>query len=104
MKILAIDKILPDATSEEILNNLPEETRAVWGLYQKGFVREMYFRTEGTPGAVLILECEDIEHARMVVSTLPLVKKNLIDFDLYALGFYAPLATLFAEDKKETEE
>ena len=94
MKILAIDKILPEATEEKIKVHLKEEALKAWELYNSGVFREMYFRTD-RGGAVIIMECEDLEAAKKVVSNLPIVKAGLVDFDLIPLGPFLPLATLF---------
>ncbi|MEM8831124.1 MAG: superoxide dismutase [Cyanobacteria bacterium P01_G01_bin.19] len=94
MKILAIDKILPEATEEKIKVHLKEEALKAWELYNSGVFREMYFRTD-RGGAVIIMECEDLAAAKKVVSDLPIVKAGLVDFDLIPLGPFLPLATLF---------
>ena len=96
MKILAIDKILPGATEEKIKIHLKEEAAKAWELYSAGVFREMYFRTD-RGGAVLIMECADLEEAKKVLDTLPLVKTGLVDFDLIPLGAFVPLATLFEQ-------
>ena len=96
MKILAIDKILPEATEEKIKVHLKEEALKAWELYNSGVFREMYFRTD-RGGAVIIMECEDLEAAKKVVSDLPIVKAGLVDFDLIPLGPFLPLATLFEQ-------
>lgn len=97
MKILAIDKILPGATEEKIYPHIKEEAAKGWELYNAGVFREMYFRTD-RGGAVLILECTDVEAAKKVLDTLPLVKAGLVDFDIIPLGPFMPFGTLFAKE------
>jgi hypothetical protein len=46
---------------------------------------------------VLILECADIEEAREVLNTLPLVKEGLITFDVIPLVPYPGFSRLFAD-------
>ena len=94
MKILAIDKILPGATEENIKSHLNQEAVKAWELYKTGVFREMYFRTD-RGGAVLIMECADLEEAKKELGDLPLVKAGLVDFDLIPLGPFVPLANLF---------
>ena len=95
MKILAIDKILPAATEEKIYAHLPQEAAKAWELQKSGVVRELYFRQD-RGGAVLIMECPDVETARKVIDDLPLVKAGLVEFDLIPLGAFKPFETLFA--------
>jgi hypothetical protein len=66
-----------------------------WELYQAGVIRELYFRTD-EPSAVLVLECADVDEARSVLATLPLVNAGLIDFELIPLRAYPGFARLFA--------
>ncbi|MFC1791516.1 superoxide dismutase [Gemmatimonadota bacterium] len=98
MKILAIDEFLPGVTLEQVGPYLKEEAAHAWDLYMKGTFREVYFRGDH-PGAVLILECEDLREAEAVLASLPLVKANLIKFDLIPLKAFRPFELLFAEEE-----
>ncbi|MDY6868682.1 MAG: muconolactone Delta-isomerase family protein [Chloroflexota bacterium] len=95
MVILAIEREVPDVTGEEFRPHLKEEAVRVWELYQAGVFRELYFRQD-QPSAVLVLECADIEEARQVLNTLPLVKEQLIAFDIIPLIPYPGFSRLFA--------
>jgi hypothetical protein len=97
MKILAIEKEMPGVREEEFKPHLRAEAAKAWGLYQAGVFREMYFRQDW-PGAVLILECTDVEQAREVLNTLPLVQEGLISFDVIPLAPYPGFSRLFAEE------
>ena len=97
MKILAIEKEIPGVTDEEFRPHLKAEAAKVWELYQAGVFRELYFRQDW-PGAVLVLECEDVEEANDVLDTLPLVKERLITFDIIPLVPYPGFARLFSEE------
>ena len=96
MKILAIEQDVPGVASAAFQPHLKTEAARVWALVQQGLVREIYFRQD-CPNAVLILECEDVEQARAVLGTLPLVKQGLIAFDIIPLKPYPGFARLFAE-------
>ncbi len=95
MKLLAIEKEVPgvadDAFTPEILR---AEAAKAWELQQAGVIRELYFR-EDWPGAVLMLECADVEAARDALGKLPLVASGLIAFDLMPLRPYDGFARLF---------
>jgi muconolactone delta-isomerase len=95
MKILALEKELSGATSEQFQPFLKEEARSVWELQQAGVLREAYFHAEAHT-AVLVLECPDQNAARQALASLPLVKAGLIEFELIPLAPYDGYARLFA--------
>jgi hypothetical protein len=96
MKILAIEKEIPGIADELFTPKIKkDEALRVWDLYQAGALRELYFRGDW-PGAVLMLECTDIEEAKALLETLPLVKENLITFDVIPLIPYPGFSRLFA--------
>jgi hypothetical protein len=94
MKILAIEKEIPGANAAQFLPHLKAEAAAVWELYRSGVIREAYF-DDKRHAAVLMLECADAGKARTVLSTLPLVKERLIDFDIIPLVPYTGFDRLF---------
>ncbi len=96
MKILAIAKILPDATPGKIQQYLKVETAKAWEFYMAGVFREMYIRTD-FPSAVLMLESANVDTAREALAELPMVENHLIDFDLMPLGPFDCLSQLFAD-------
>ena len=95
MKILAIEKELPNVVDSDYQPFLEAEARKAWELQQEGLIRELYFTEEHC--AVLILEARDKSHAREIVDQLPLVQQKLIDFDLMALTAYPGFARLFKQ-------
>jgi len=94
MKILAIEKEKADKTGKDFEPHLKAEAKEVWNLYQKDFIREIYFDKEKHT-AVLILECDSIKEAKSKLSNLPLVKENLIQFELVSLIPYPGFERLF---------
>ena len=100
MKILVIEKEVPGVADDAYSPFLKAEAARVWELYQSEIVREVYFRKDW-PGAVLVLECSDVDYARRVLDTLPLVRQHLIDFDIMPLAPYPGFARLFAQPEKE---
>jgi muconolactone delta-isomerase len=97
MKILAIEKELPGVNAEDFRPHLKAEAARAWELYRAGIFREMYFRQD-QPAAILVLECTDVEEAKKVLSTLPLVKEGLITFHVIPLAPYLGFSRLFAEE------
>ena len=94
MKIIAIEEEISGTKSEDFKPHLEAEALAVWHLYQQNKIREIYFRADKR-SAVLILECPDLKEAEEILSTLPLVKKNLITFDIIPLVPYPGFERLF---------
>jgi hypothetical protein len=93
MRILALENPRPGAKQEDFAPHLRSEARAVWELEQADVVREVYF-TEAHD-AVLILECASVEDARAALSTLPLVKADVVSFTLIPLKPYDGYQRLF---------
>jgi muconolactone delta-isomerase len=98
MKILALEKDVPGVTAEQFHPHLKAEAARVWELYQRGVLREIYFRQD-RHAAVLVLECETVEDAGRILATMPLVAHGLIEFDVIPLAPYPGFARLFAEEK-----
>jgi hypothetical protein len=97
MKILAMEQDVPGVTGEDFQPHLRAEAARVWELYQAGVFRDLYFRQDW-PGAVLVLECADVQEAKEILNTLPLVKEGLINFEVIPLIPYPGFSRLFAEE------
>ncbi len=95
MKILAVGRLKEgiDARSA-IAPYAREELKALWQLYETGIVREVY--SPGGPGAVLVLEADSTDAARAVLSVLPLVAEEIIQFELIELLAFTAFDALFA--------
>ena len=87
MKILAIEKEVPgvewNAVGKELL---AQEALDVYRMYLMEELREHYFNEEKC--AVLILECDSKAQAQELLGKLPLVEKNLIEFEIMELRPY----------------
>lgn len=94
MKILALEHELPGATAEQFQRHARAEALRAWELHQQGIIRELYFRADRNE-AVLVLECESVDAARAALSSLPLVERGLIHFELIPLTAYPGFARLF---------
>ena len=96
MKILAIEHDPPDVRDDQFTTKLLHaEARRAWELQQAGIIRELYFRADRSE-AILMLECADEAEARSILATLPLVRAQLIGFELIPLIAYPGFARLFA--------
>ena len=87
MKILALEKEFKGKTANDFQPYLKAEARRVWELYKEGIIREIYFQADHNR-AVLVLECANKNEAKEKLSTLPLVRELLIDFDIIELRTY----------------
>jgi hypothetical protein len=94
MQILAIDRFLPGINMEKVQPHLKDEMKVTWEHYKQGKIRELYFRRDH-PGVVLMMECNSLEEAHELLDELPLVKEQLIEFELIPLGYFEPLEALF---------
>lgn len=97
MKVFAIDKINPGVMHEQVQPYLKQEAKTAWQLYKSEVFRELYFRADH-PGVVIVMECDSVDEARKALSELPLVKENLIEFELIPVGYFSPFEGLFAKD------
>jgi len=98
MKILAIEHESLDKSADQFTEPLLQaEARCAWELHQAGVIRELYFRADRHE-AVLVLECANVDEARSVLDTLPLVREKLIGFELIPLIAYPGFARLFSAD------
>ncbi|HVN47362.1 MAG TPA: muconolactone Delta-isomerase family protein [Bacteroidota bacterium] len=98
MKLLALEKDVPGVADNAFTDELlKQEAARAWKLQQAGVLRELYFRAD-REAAVLVLECANIEEARTILSTLPLVKNGFIEFDVIPLKAYPGFARLFEEN------
>lgn len=100
MKIIAIDRILPSASEEKIRDVVIQDALHTWVLYSNDVIRELYFRKD-RPGVVLIMETPTVGDARMLLSSFPLVKAGVIEFDIIPVGHFVPFGTLFSQDMME---
>lgn len=94
MRILAIERDLKSIPIESKDGLLEEEALSVWKLQQKMIIREIYFHSHRSQ-AILILECENENEARLILQELPLVNLGYTDFDIYPLSAYTGYARLF---------
>jgi hypothetical protein len=97
VKVLAIGHPRSGIRWEHIAPYVGEQARSVWERYEIDQVREFYLRADHQPGAVLILECDDVTEAEWLVATLPLAEAGLLDFELIALRPFMGFRELFED-------
>jgi hypothetical protein len=94
MKILAMEKEISNYSDIDFKPYLKAEATRIWELYQSGIFREIYF-DKNKHNAIIIMECNDLQEAEGYLGTLPLVKEELIYFEMIALEPYSGFARLF---------
>jgi len=92
MKFLAIETELEEVKAEQIKDLLRDESKIVLNLYERGIIREIYFNQSHC--AVIILECNSLSDAKGELNKLPLVKRNLIQFEISELNPYTGFSRL----------
>ena len=96
MKILAIEKEMPEVPFEQVMPLLNPESLRAWELLKSDVLREIY-REKDSFRHVLVFECATLEEAQSAVNSLPLVANGLTSFELIALGPYPGFERLFAQ-------
>lgn len=94
MKILAMEVEVEGVKPRQYEPYLKVEAQHVWELYQNGVIRELYFRADRSE-AVLMLECANMDEAKEILASLPLVEAGLITFEIIPLVPYPGFARLF---------
>ena len=87
MKVVVVATRKADAKPEEFAPYLADEANHALTMYRDEIVREIYNRTDGK-GAIVVLECNDEEHARQLMGELPLAKVGLLSFEIYGTKPY----------------
>jgi hypothetical protein len=59
---------------------LKDEAKHIYELYQKGIIRNIWFSEN--KDALLIIEKDTLDQAKETINTFPLVKANLIKFNI----------------------
>src|SRR5262250_3509930 len=98
-KITAVLTILtpkPGATVEQIMKIMPAEIRATVPLYLDGKIQQWFTRGDGK-GVIFLLNCKDVEEARVLIESLPLSKENLMDEQFIPVGPLLPLGMLLRD-------
>ncbi len=86
MKIIAIEKELTQIAGDDAAALYKAEARQVYALYLRDALREIYLTEEHC--AIIMLECADMEEAKQLLDTLPLVQAGVIAFNLHELHPY----------------
>ena len=95
MKIIAIEKELQSVSGDSVAALYKAEARQVYALYLQDALREIYLTEQHC--AIIVLECADMDEARQLLDTLPLVQSGVIAFDVHELHPYKGYGRLMQE-------
>lgn len=96
MQFLVIARIAKGTSPNEVLPYIKPEAEKVWSYYAANIVRSIHYIADMS-GAVLMLEADNLKTAREIVTTLPMVENNILDFEILALKPYTGLEELFVQ-------
>ena len=99
-KITAVLTILSPksgVTPEQVMKIMPAEVRATVPLYLEGKIQQWFTRGDGK-GVIFLLNCKDVQEARVLMESLPLTKENLMDEQFIPVGPLLPLGILLRDN------
>lgn len=87
MRLIAIEKELCPLMLGEKEVLLTEQSKAIYDLYLKGYIREIH-QKEDSSEVILIMECLSQREATSLLAKLPLVRTGKASFDLTIIKPY----------------
>ena len=95
MQFLAILKVKPETTREQIGPLMKPEAAHVWEMMTSDALRSIHY-IKGPSGAVLLFEAGDEQEVRKHVDHLPMVEHGLLSVEILPLTPFAGFTALFA--------
>jgi hypothetical protein len=95
MQYLAVLRVKPGTTREQLGSLAKPEAAAAWEMVCSGALRSIHF-IEGPVGAVLLFEAGDRAEADALVGRLPMVQQGLLNIEVLPLVPFTGFAALFA--------
>src|SRR5215471_713677 len=94
--VLTIRSPKSGVTPEQVMKIMPAEVRATVPLYLEGKIQQWFTRGDGK-GVIFLLNCKDVQEARVLMESLPLTKENLMDEQFIPVGPLLPLGILLRD-------
>ena len=95
-KVLAIGHLVSPPSGNSFSSTMESEVRDTVRLYLAGKIDQWYVRKDQN-GVVFLLNTTSLDDAHRLLDGLPLVKANLMQFDLIPLGPLSPLGLLLKD-------
>ena len=92
MKVMAVGTLTP-LTPEQRLEILPKEVSATLKIYLEDKMEQFWLRDKEA-GVIFLMNVDTAEAAGKILGELPLVKANLLKFELLPIGPLLPLGML----------
>lgn len=87
----------PEVSIDRILPLVEEEEGLAWRFYREGFVRE-FFMTDRAGTVVVIAEAASDAEVRRRFAELPMVKAEVIEYEVLELRPFTNWETLFSKE------
>jgi hypothetical protein len=94
VQYLAILRVKPDTTRDQLAPLLKPEAARVWVLHTSGVLRSAHYLEGG--GAVLLLEAASRGEAESHLNRLPLVEHAIVSVEILPLKPFSAFSSLFA--------
>jgi muconolactone delta-isomerase len=94
MRLLAIERELPQPIHLNRTDLLRTEAAAIWDLQKRGIIRDLWLTKSGRR-TILMLECDSFVQARELIANLPRVRAGLLDFTVLELCTHDGCEQLF---------
>lgn len=100
MQVLALLRLLPQATPEVLRPLIRPEAQHVWSMHLSGTLRAIHFlQAPGAPfptGVSMLMEAESPDQVRGLLDALPMVAHGLVATEILPLAPFTSYAALFA--------
>jgi hypothetical protein len=95
MKVMAIATPKVALTPELLKPHMPSEVHATLQHYLDGTVEQFWFVEKSGP--IFLMNVESLDEARAALASLPLVKADLMSYELKPVGPLMPLGRLIPQ-------
>lgn len=92
MKVMAIGTLKP-LGPEQVQTHMPSEVPATLQLYLDGKMEQFWLQDQ-KKGVIFLMNVESVDEADRLLKNLPLVRANLLNFELLPIGPLLPLGLL----------
>lgn len=104
MQFLVLGNSRPGTPAAAMVPHLTAEAARSWRYYLDGYIRQAYFRMPpAVPGAVLVIEADDLDHARSLMDAMPLHQAGLVSFEVIPIGPFLPWDSLLPAGAAQAE-
>ncbi len=104
VKTIVLLRPAPTTALADLQAVLVEEERALWRSHSAGEVREVLYDLSHPGAVVLVLETAEAGAARAIVSSLPLVRRGLLEPTIIPTRPHDRFANLFAAEHAFAQE